>query len=111
VISIHKSRHCSFDRLGKSDRESKHQANCPLDYDMKMRLQRAALEADVKITVIMEATGQYSGSAISMRRPGRTSRTGACSDFRSTKAVNWLSGMSWRVVFSRRTLTLFSQVH
>ncbi|ASP89404.1 hypothetical protein CDO26_34625 (plasmid) [Sinorhizobium meliloti] len=55
MLSIHKSRHCSFDRLGKCDRESKHYVNCPLDYDTKIRLQRAALENDVKMTVIMKA--------------------------------------------------------
>ncbi|MCO5965087.1 hypothetical protein [Sinorhizobium meliloti] len=37
------------------DRESKHYVNCPLDYDTKMRLQKAALENDVKMTVIMKA--------------------------------------------------------
>ncbi|KKA09326.1 hypothetical protein VP03_30995 [Sinorhizobium meliloti] len=37
------------------DRESKHYANCPLDYDTKMRLQKAAIENDVKMTVIMKA--------------------------------------------------------
>ncbi|WP_457661412.1 hypothetical protein [Sinorhizobium medicae] len=42
MLSIYKSRHCSFDRLGKSDRESEHHVNCPLDYDTKMRLQSAA---------------------------------------------------------------------
>ncbi|WQO70789.1 hypothetical protein U8C40_39170 (plasmid) [Sinorhizobium medicae] len=34
---------------------SKHYVNCPLDYDTKMRLQRAALENDVKMPVIMKA--------------------------------------------------------
>ncbi|MDX0222550.1 hypothetical protein GOC40_32380 [Sinorhizobium meliloti] len=37
------------------DRESKHYVNCPLDYDTKTRLQKAALENDVKMTVIMKA--------------------------------------------------------
>ncbi|MDX0698056.1 hypothetical protein GOD53_29085 [Sinorhizobium medicae] len=37
------------------DRESKHYVNCPLDYDTKMRLQKAALENEVKMTVIMKA--------------------------------------------------------
>ncbi|WP_331375164.1 hypothetical protein [Sinorhizobium chiapasense] len=37
------------------DRESKHYVNCPLDYDTKMRLQKAALENDVKMTAIMKA--------------------------------------------------------
>ena len=37
------------------DRESKHYVNCPLDYDTKMRLQKAAIENDVKMTVIMKA--------------------------------------------------------
>ncbi|PDT50830.1 MULTISPECIES: hypothetical protein [Sinorhizobium] len=37
------------------DRESKHYVNCPLDYDTKKRLERAALENDVKMTVIMKA--------------------------------------------------------
>lgn len=37
------------------DRESKHYVNCPLDYDTKIRLQKAALENDVKMTVIMKA--------------------------------------------------------
>ncbi|WP_457663605.1 hypothetical protein [Sinorhizobium medicae] len=46
---------CSFDHPGKCDRESKHYVNCPLDYDTKMRLQRAALENDVKMPVIMKA--------------------------------------------------------
>ncbi|ASY67057.1 hypothetical protein SJ05684_a37430 (plasmid) [Sinorhizobium sojae CCBAU 05684] len=38
------------------DRESKHYVNCPLDYDTKMRLQKAALDNDVKMTVIMKAS-------------------------------------------------------
>lgn len=42
MLSIHKSRHRSFERLGKCDRESEHHVNGPLDYDTKMRLQRAA---------------------------------------------------------------------
>lgn len=37
------------------DRQSKHYVNCPLDYDTKMRLQKAALDNDVKMTVIMKA--------------------------------------------------------
>jgi len=37
------------------DRESKHYVNCPLDYDTKMRLQKAAIENDVKMTAIMKA--------------------------------------------------------
>ncbi|MDW9418479.1 hypothetical protein GOC56_27780 [Sinorhizobium meliloti] len=37
------------------DRESKHYVNCPLDYDTKTRLQKAALENDVKMTIIMKA--------------------------------------------------------
>jgi len=37
------------------DRESKHYVNCPLDYDTKMRLQKAAIENDVKMTDIMKA--------------------------------------------------------
>ncbi|RVG97313.1 hypothetical protein [Sinorhizobium meliloti] len=37
------------------DRESKHYVNCPLDYDTKTRLQKAALENEVKMTVIMKA--------------------------------------------------------
>lgn len=37
------------------DRESKHYVNCPLDYETKMRLQKAAIENDVKMTVIMKA--------------------------------------------------------
>ncbi|RVG00701.1 hypothetical protein CN172_10660 [Sinorhizobium meliloti] len=37
------------------DRESRHYVNCPLDYDTKMRLQKAAIENDVKMTVIMKA--------------------------------------------------------
>jgi len=62
VLSIHKSRRCSFDRPGKCDRESKHHVNCPLDYDTKMRLQRATLENDGKMTVIMKAAiGDASG--------------------------------------------------
>ncbi|MDX0265682.1 hypothetical protein GOC60_31870 [Sinorhizobium meliloti] len=48
MLSIYKSRQCSFDRPGKCDRESKHYVNCPLDYDTKMRLQRAALENRLK---------------------------------------------------------------
>ncbi|RVL72724.1 hypothetical protein CN140_33225 [Sinorhizobium meliloti] len=52
---MHKSRHCSFDRLRKSNRESEHRVNCPLDYDTKMRLQGPPMENDVKITVIMKA--------------------------------------------------------
>ncbi|WP_292281439.1 hypothetical protein [Mesorhizobium sp.] len=36
-------------------RESKHFVNVPLDYEMKMRLQKAALENDLKMTVIMKA--------------------------------------------------------
>ncbi|WP_457659729.1 hypothetical protein [Sinorhizobium medicae] len=57
MLSIHKSRHCSFDRLGRCNREFEHPVNCPLDYDTKMRLQScaAAREEDVKITVIMKA--------------------------------------------------------
>nr|WP_153404839.1 hypothetical protein [Sinorhizobium meliloti] len=55
VLSVYKSRQCSFDHPGKCDRESKHYVNCPLDYDTKMRLQRAALENDVKMPVIMKA--------------------------------------------------------
>ncbi len=42
------------------DRESKHYVNCPLDYDTKKRLEKAALENDVKMTVIMKvAIDQY----------------------------------------------------
>jgi len=37
------------------DRESKHYVNCPLDYDTKVRLQKAAIENDVRMTVIMKA--------------------------------------------------------
>ncbi|WP_037461845.1 hypothetical protein [Sinorhizobium fredii] len=37
------------------DRESKHYVNCPLDYDTKKRLEKAAIENDVKMTVIMKA--------------------------------------------------------
>ncbi|MFA1626959.1 hypothetical protein ACDY96_30780 [Rhizobium mongolense] len=37
------------------DRESKHYVNCPLDYETKKRLEKAALENDVKMTVIMKA--------------------------------------------------------
>ena len=37
------------------DRESKHYVNCPLDYNTKKRLEKAALENDVKMTVIMKA--------------------------------------------------------
>jgi hypothetical protein len=36
-------------------RESKHFVNCPLDYDTKKRLERAASENDVKMTVIVKA--------------------------------------------------------
>ncbi|RWM09732.1 MAG: hypothetical protein EOR72_25770 [Mesorhizobium sp.] len=36
-------------------RESKHFVNVPLDYETKMRLQKAALENDLKMTVIMKA--------------------------------------------------------
>ena len=42
MLSIYTSRHRSFDRLGKSDRESEHPVNCPLDYDTNMRRQSAA---------------------------------------------------------------------
>lgn len=37
------------------DRQSKHYVNVPLDYDTKKRLERAASENDVKMTVIMQA--------------------------------------------------------
>ncbi|MGR9398057.1 hypothetical protein ACU8OL_34595 (plasmid) [Rhizobium leguminosarum] len=37
------------------DRESKHYVNCPLDYETKKRLEKAAIENDVKMTVIMKA--------------------------------------------------------
>lgn len=36
-------------------REAKHYVNCPLDYDTKMRLQKAAFENDLKMTVIIKA--------------------------------------------------------
>lgn len=36
-------------------REAKHFVNCPLDYDTKMRLQKAAFENDLKMTVIIKA--------------------------------------------------------
>nr|CAD6438437.1 hypothetical protein REQ54_04640 [Rhizobium sp. Q54] len=36
-------------------RESKHFVNCPLDYDTKKRLERAASENDLKMTVIVKA--------------------------------------------------------
>lgn len=36
-------------------RESKHFVNCPLDYETKKRLERAASENDVKMTVIVKA--------------------------------------------------------
>lgn len=36
-------------------RESKHYVNCPLDYDTKKRLERAASENDLKMTVIIKA--------------------------------------------------------
>lgn len=37
------------------ERESKHFVNVPLDYDTKKRLERAAFENDLKMTVIMKA--------------------------------------------------------
>lgn len=37
------------------ERESKHFVNVPLDDEIKKRLKKAALENDVKMTVIMEA--------------------------------------------------------
>lgn len=37
------------------ERESKHFVNVPLDYDTKKRLERAAYENDLKMTVIMKA--------------------------------------------------------
>lgn len=36
-------------------RESKHFVNVPLDYDTKMRLQKASFDNDLKMTVIMKA--------------------------------------------------------
>ena len=39
----------------KRARESKHYVNCALDYDTKKRLERAASENDVKMTVIVKA--------------------------------------------------------
>lgn len=36
-------------------REAKHYVNCPLDYDTKMRLQKAAFDNDIKMTVIIKA--------------------------------------------------------
>ncbi|WP_292331622.1 hypothetical protein [Mesorhizobium sp.] len=36
-------------------REAKHYVNCPLDYDAKMRLQKAAFDNDIKMTVIIKA--------------------------------------------------------
>jgi hypothetical protein len=36
-------------------RESKHFVNVPLDYETKMRLQKASFENDLKMTVIMKA--------------------------------------------------------
>lgn len=36
-------------------RESKHFVNCPLDYDTKKRLERAASDNDLKMTVIVKA--------------------------------------------------------
>lgn len=36
-------------------REAKHYVNCPLDYETKMRLQKAAFENDLKMTVIIKA--------------------------------------------------------
>jgi hypothetical protein len=41
-------------------RESKHFVNVPLDYETKMRLQKASFDNDLKMTVIMkEAIDQY----------------------------------------------------
>ncbi|MBC2887662.1 hypothetical protein H7Q97_19995 [Ochrobactrum sp. CM-21-5] len=37
------------------ERESKHFVNVPLDYDTKRRLERAAHDNDLKMTVIMRA--------------------------------------------------------
>ncbi|WP_353039274.1 hypothetical protein [Mesorhizobium sp. M1300] len=36
-------------------REAKHYVNCPLDYDTKLRLQKAAFDNDIKMTVIIKA--------------------------------------------------------
>jgi len=36
-------------------RESKHFVNVPLDYETKMRLQKASFDNDLKMTVIMKA--------------------------------------------------------
>lgn len=36
-------------------RESKHFVNVPLDYETKMRLQKASFDNDIKMTVIMKA--------------------------------------------------------
>ncbi|MES0000903.1 hypothetical protein NKJ90_19195 [Mesorhizobium sp. M0051] len=36
-------------------REAKHYVNCPLDYDTKMRLQKAAFDNDIKMTVVIKA--------------------------------------------------------
>jgi hypothetical protein len=36
-------------------REAKRYVNCPLDYDTKMRLQKAAFDNDIKMTVIIKA--------------------------------------------------------
>ncbi|RVK11139.1 hypothetical protein CN165_27755 [Sinorhizobium medicae] len=41
--------------LKRARDRSKHYVNCALDYDTKTRLQKAALENDVKMTVIMKA--------------------------------------------------------
>ena len=50
-------REASRIRLQKQNkaRESKHFVNCPLDYDTKKRLERAASENDLKMTVIVKA--------------------------------------------------------
>ncbi|MCE6077545.1 hypothetical protein FS799_22115 [Agrobacterium vitis] len=41
-------------------RESKHFVNCPLDFDTKQRLARAAVENEIKMTVIIKtAIDQY----------------------------------------------------
>jgi len=55
VLSINKRRHCSFDRLGKCDRESEHYVNCPLDTTRRCDCKGPPMENDVKITVIMKA--------------------------------------------------------
>ncbi|MER9236239.1 hypothetical protein NKI56_30025 [Mesorhizobium sp. M0622] len=55
ALSQEKGRYRLRDLKRAHTREAKHYVNCPLDYDTKMRLQKAAFDNDIKMMVIIKA--------------------------------------------------------